>query len=463
MPNIGYVKKKETGHLPLFLLLAALVFGFIGCNGPTQDEVESVVSEVNKDENYGDDFMKYKSSEGLKSFKVFVDRTLSMKPFIGEGESLYDQVIRILDNRFATKSSFYGFGYRTQKGKQHVDPISALNLQDPSSYQWVNNDYAELFSSFSSFKDTSRLVISDGVQSDVRGGERFRRIVKSIGDWVDGGGVFALLAYRAPYRGTYYHEVFEPGRIEYDCSDRPFYVFGFFPSVSAFKDLSGVLFDEGFTPAHQILIGETEAKVSPYKWALSEGQEDRGRRLLNGFKDYGGEGNLRNVYYGRSILNDGDANLRFNISFDLEEYPWRGLSGRELERVVETMEPSIRSWSVNSVQKDTASTQPLGTRRVEGSEAEVRILSKSDSIWTAGVQIPLFERPQKGGRQLMASVLSLNPSPTGASRLIPSELSTGRDDRASACSSTLNLQPMLGAVLRQHYVIGRTMLLTDWR
>jgi len=461
MNNVRNIPAKKVCQL--VLVNAVLVLVIAGCNGITQGEMESIVSEVNKEEGYSGEFLRSKSGDGLRSFKVFVDRTLSMKPFVGEEESSYDRMIRILDNVFATRSSFYGFGYRTQEGDQYADPISAVQLQDPSTYQWVNNDYADIFSSFNSVEDTTRLVISDGVQSDVGGGERFRRIVKSIGNWIDRGGVFAVLAYRAPYRGTYYHEVPEPGQIEYECSDRPFYVFGFLPSVDAFGDLSSVLADEGFTPVHQVLIGEAAAKVSPRQRSLPERQRERGSRLLNGFKDYGGEGDLSNVYYGRPILHGGNANVRVDASVNLQGFPWKGLSDQELERVLGTAEPSVRSWSVNSVLADTASTHSLGTIRIGSSEAEARILSSSDSSWMAGVQIPLSQRPRKDGRQLMASVLSLNPSPTGATRLIPSDLSTRRDNRASACNSTLNLRPMLGSVLRQHYVIGRTMLVTDWR
>lgn len=447
--------REHSKYLFLALFLIGSSSGGLGCGpGLTPDKAQAIASEVKQSGDPG---------PGLGQFKVFVDRTLSMKPFVGERESPYSRMMRVLDNVFATRSSFYGFGYRTKESSQVANPISAVRLQDPSNYQWVNNDYATLFSSFNSVGDTSRLVISDGVQSDVRGGDRFRRIVRSIGNWIDKGGVFGALAYRAPYQGTYYHEAPEQGQIEYDCPNRPFYVFGFFPSLNAFDDLSSVLEDEGFLPAHQVLIGGTGAQVSLHQQALPTGQDQRGSRLLNGLKDYKEEGALRNVYYGRPIVGGGDAQVRFNATFDLQNLPWSSLSDRELERIVTTMEPSVRSWAVNFVQDDTASTQPLGLRRVSSSESEVRILSQSDSTWTVGIQVPLSEGPPGGETRLMASILSLHPSPTGANRLIPPELSTRRDDRASACSRTLNLRPMLGAVLRQHYVIGRTMLITDWR
>jgi hypothetical protein len=446
------VFREGTKYLFLALILIGSSLGSLGCGSNlTPDEAGSIASEVKYNDGSG-------LSSSLDQFDVFVDRTLSMKPFIGERESSYSRMIRVLDNVFATRSSFHGFGYRTQESGQVVDPISAVRLQNPSNYQWVNNDYADLFSSFDSVGDTSRLVISDGVQSDVDGGDRFRRIVKSIGNWVNEGGVFGILAYRAPYQGTYYHEAPEKGQIEYDCPDRPFYVFGFFPSLNAFDDLSSVLEDEGFLPTHQVLIGGVGARVSPHQQALPTGQDQRGNRLLNGLESYEEE-----IYYGRPLVDEGNAEVRFDATFDLQNLPWSGLSDQELERIVTTMEPSVRSWAVNSVQDDTASTQPLGSRRFSSSESEVRILSKSDSVWTAGIQVPLSEGPPGGESQLMASVLSMHPSPTGANRLIPSELSTRRDDRASACSRTLNLRPMLGAVLRQHYVIGRTMLITDWR
>jgi hypothetical protein len=231
--------------------------------------------------------------------------------------------------------------------------------------------------------------------------------------------------------------------------------------LNAFDDLSSVLQDEGFLPVHQVLVGRAGVQVSPQEDALPTGQNPA--PLLRRFKSYEEEGDLSNVYYGRPDVGGGAAKARFDARFDLQDAPWSGLSDSELERVVTTMEPSVRSWAVNSVQDDTASVQPLGSRRVGSSDSDVRILSKSDSTWTVGVQIPLSDGPPEGEAQLMASVLSLHPSPTGANRLIPSELSTRRDDQASACSRTLNLRPMLGAVLRQHYVIGKTALITNWR
>ena len=63
----------------------------------------------------------------------------------------------------------------------------------------------------------------------------------------------------------------------------------------------------------------------------------------------------------------------------------------------------------------------------------------------------------------VASLLTLGVSPAGANTVIPDSYSTRRDDRPAKCSRTLNLQRTIGAVLREHYVLGRALLVTEWR
>jgi len=454
-------KRYIVGMALAVLVVAGLAVTLIGC-GPvaTDDEVQALVPSIMQQLPTEEGSILPLPERDLDGVSVYVDRTLSMQAFASdEREASYNRVFQVLDGVLASKTSFYGFGYAQNAGDQSVVRANPLELQEASAYSMVNNDYGELFSSFSSGnrENETHLVVSDGVQSDASEGSRFRGVVQSIGEWVEDGGVFVLYAYRSPYRGTYYHEVPEPGQVEYSCSDRPFYMFGFFPSVDAASELEEIFQDETLDPAYQIMIGEASATVSARSTTPSA-ERRSGPRILGNYNHHS-PGVVRSVYSGR--VNGEKPSIYFDINFDRTRQPWTALSEREMARVAETLEPSLEHWLLERADADSVSLPRLKEDAPIEYDPSVEIASQTDTVWQAHVKIPM-SYDLKGPNNRLISLLTLRPSPTGANRLVPESLSTRRDDRPEACSQTLNLRRTLGAVLREHYVIGRSMLITKW-
>jgi len=433
----------------------------MGCGGGLSDKkAESVANAVADSIDAELRGVRSLPDTPLGQINVYVDRTLSMKSFITEGKSDYDRLIQALDNVLASKTSFYGFGFKAENSDQTVGSTDAVRLQEASSYQFVNNDYGQLFSSFRPSEPSAHLVISDGVQSDPKGGERFRGVVSSIGDWVNANRVFALLAYRSPYRGTYYHEVPEPGRVEYRCDDRPFYVFGFFPSLGSLQELTQVLQDEGLNPVHELVVGAASLNIRPLKRGITAERE----RVFSQLKPHTTPGGLRSVYSGRLVADGATAPLQYRVDINTQRHPWYALSDDERMRVASTLEPTLDTWKIQSMDVDSASIQSVTTNQFEAHDPKVRVTSRSDTSLTASIKLPVSAQSEDDDiRSFYASVLNVRPSPSGANRLIPASLSTRRDDQPSACSSTLNLRRTIGSVLREHYVLGRSLLITEWR
>jgi hypothetical protein len=71
------------------------------------------------------------------------------------------------------------------------------------------------------------------------------------------------------------------------------------------------------------------------------------------------------------------------------------------------------------------------------------------------------QRPRGDGRHF-AWLVSLVPYGR-ANSLVPAGYTTASDCDAAACGRTLNLAPLLGAILRDDYVPARVLLLTEWR
>jgi len=394
----------------------------------------------------------------LKQVRVYVDRTLSMRPFTTPGQSPYFDLLEGLDALLAGKIQFRGFGYPSEEEGQVVKSADPVLLEEASQYTFVNNDYGPLFSSLSPQK--THLVVSDGVQSEPTQGERFGEIVTSIGGWIKKGGVFSLVAFRAPYRGTYYHEEPTVGKMEYSCDNRPFYIFGFFPSVEAKKELLDILESGEVSPFYTLTVGEASASV---RARASKPPEDptapRGPRVLTAFNRHGESSpEVNHVYSGRPAKKNGSVSpLQFTVTFDSTSALWSRLSTDATKRVARSLDPSFRHWRIDtlSISQENVSLTPLRTPELVEATAQTGKSSR-----TARLETSLSFTPEQ--RMRLASLLTVGVSAAGANSLIPDALSARRDDRASACSRTLNIQPMMGVILREHYVLGRALLVTEW-
>ena len=390
---------------------------------------------------------------------VYVDRSLSMRPYTTGGQSAYFDLLGTLDGQLAGQVNFFGFGYPSQDEEQVVRPVDAVLLEEADTYAWVNNDYASLFDDLPPTEP--HLIISDGVQSDPQQGARQRGIVRSIGAWLETGGVFTLLAYRGPYEGTYYHEVPTTGAIAYSCSDRPFYGFGFFPSVAAKQKYLEILEANGVEAVHEVTIGTSSASVVPRERAHPSGEDERrGERLFRGITDHRGtHPDVGHVFSGQVTDPNASAGspLQFDVSIDSTALPWRALSDENRERVMRALEPTFAHWRIDTLQveQNTVALAKTDVPRVFDTDTVLR------GPWQAHVDASLAYTPPER-KQRLASVIQLGVGPTGANQLIPNGLSTRRDDSARACSQTLNIQQTMGAVLREHYVLGEALLVTEW-
>ena len=61
----------------------------------------------------------------------------------------------------------------------------------------------------------------------------------------------------------------------------------------------------------------------------------------------------------------------------------------------------------------------------------------------------------------MAWLAEARMTPLGAQDLVPEAFTTRDDSGPGSCSQTLNFRQLLGAILQEHYVLGRALLVTE--
>ena len=155
----------------------------------------------------------------------------------------------------------------------------------------------------------------------------------------------------------------------------------------------------------------------------------------------------------RSADAQGFVPLTFEVALDAEAEPWRSLSTEERNAFVKTLRPQLRTFAVTA-RRDSVSL-------IEVDADVYRPVVTVDSAGVARVTVPV-KRPDVTGVRQFAFLLSLVPYES-AQTLVPDGLSTVSDCAAEACGQTLNLAPLLGAILRDDYVPARTLLLAEWR
>ena len=445
------------------LVVAVLIISPPWCtNVLCEGEPEIVTAEVMKDVASVGSITPLPQDE-IDKVDVYVDRSLSMQAFTSAQQSVYRNVLQDLDGLLAGNIRFYGFGFPSEEQGQVAERINPVQLEEASAYTYVNNDYGALFADLQPDSRRTHLVISDGVQSDVDG-PRFAEVVSGIGNWIEGGGIFALMAYRAPYEGTYYHESPRPGQVQYSCSDRPFYAFGFFPSVRAKEDLLDILRGSGTAPEHVLTVGQASASIVAKEGGLPPAGRGRGPQVLATYNDHSASSpEIDHVYSGRAVGKGPTTPLRFEVRFD-STAPWTNLSEEEMTRVATSLRPSFQHWRVDTLEVTPSNVflTPLTDGNAPGIYDAKSIPDDPQNDPLVATLVAPMAYTSGGGRQRVASLLTVGLSPTGANQLIPEDLSTRRDDRSSACSRTLNIQRTIGAVLRDHYVLGRALLVTQW-
>lgn len=446
------LRRVVTNHISAVVLLFVAASALSGCStwppDPESDVPERVASEM---------LPTPSSSDDLGDIHVYVDRTLSMAPFLGPSSSPYRDVLNGLDNLFGGQASFFGFGFPNTSGEQTIKPISPGSLLSKGRYEYVNNDYASLFRDLDR-DGTTHLIVSDGVQSTRDAGARFSEIIESIDTWIQKGGIFTVLSYRAPYQGTYYHEVPETGSIAYDCKNRPFHVFGFFPSSEALDRYVEIMQEDRLNPVYQVSVGPPGTRIQPLESPPANTGERRGPRALRDITEYYRDDASVGLYAATVASPSPPAQLPYSVLLSKNAPPWQTLSSTVRRDILSSLEASVRGYRLDGINRgDTLTVSALDDSVLNVQEADVSLQSDTSAVLTIPMRASLDP-----GRSYLALDVQVRLSPSGANRVVPSDLSTRVDSRVAACSQTLNLRRTLGAILREHYLVGRSVLLTEW-
>ncbi len=450
------------------LLCSALLVAGCGGGSPFADPatVGAVAEAVLAEAPEASGALRRAGDAPIGPVRVYVDLSLSIQPYLAPavggaegGAPVFSRLVEALDNSLGADVEFFGFGFEPDSAAQTVTPLPVGRLLQAGSYTRVNNDYGALFAGFApdSTGDLgpTRVVITDGVESDPEGGARFGRIVAAADRWVRAGGVFSATLYRASYSGTYFTEgaACPRGRLAMSCDDRPLVAFVFAPTADQADKLMAALGDD-LRPEHVLRVGGRDADLVPVAEVAVEGSR-RPRALLRETGETVAPG-FESVAYGRVNTRGADAQgfvpLEFTLQLDDAAEPWRSLSGAERAAFLRTLRPRLRAFAVDT-RRDTVAV----------TEVDIDVYRPTvtvDSLGVAHVVLPV-KRPTTGNLRHFAFLLSLVPYES-APGLVPEGFSTPTDCDAARCSQTLNLAPLLGAILRDDYVPARTLFLAEW-
>ena len=448
-------------------LVAALAFAASGCGGGgpfgSPEAVGHVLDAVTAAAPEARSFLARDADDaGTGAVEVFVDLSLSMQPYLADLQgSVLRRVLVGLSNDLGGDVAFRGFGFEPDSTGQTVSPVSVGALLTAAPYVRVNNDYGDLFDRFVPRKADAadslgalRVVFTDGVESDPEGGAMFGRVVGAADRYVRAGGTFAVLVWRAPYSGRYYSEgaACPRGAFAMACPDRPLVAFVFAPTAGQLDALTASLADAD-KPAHTIRVGARDGHIEAVAEVPGENPK-RASVLLRKTATVvaaGYEPVTTALVSEQHALPSGHVPLTFRLTVDARQEPWRALSTEGRAAFLASLRPRLRGWAVSG--RDS-------TVLTEFEPDVFRPTVETDSTGALVVTVPV-KRPAVEGRHV-AWLLSLAPYQT-AQRLVPADLSTPTDCSAEACSQTLNLAPLLGAILRDDYVPARAVLLTEWR
>lgn len=456
--------RRAPGVLILVGLAAA------ACQPSPQERVGATTPVVIRQlhaERAGDLSMLVVDTTRLGPIRVYVDRSLTMAPFDRSRTSPFGALLDRFDDWIQQEVSFAGFGYEHRgDSRQQVVPMPAHLLREPGTYSFANNDYEALFRSFR-LGDTTRVIITDGVQSDPNDQTRLAGVADALHQWTSAGGSFAALIYRNRYTGQYYSDLDGGSRPVYGCADRPLVVFVLAPSSQAVDDLVERL---GLAHAFELKLGGGSSQIRPVAETLAEGEGGRGNRVMRGIESTRVRG-FAPVYTaivadrsGRD--SDGYVPLQFEVVALRTSEPWRALGEAETRAVLTGFRLDLRAWSYDRHTLGTGKRLDPSALGLTAKSLDVRtppppVLSRRGDTLVARFTIPV-RRPDSEADDFVL-LASLRPGEAAARRLVPDVFSTDDDRSAAACSRTLKLERLLSALVLRNYVPARTLLVVDWR
>lgn len=404
----------------------------------------------------------------LGRVEVYVDQSLTMQPYAAAGAGApYGQFLNHLHESMGGKVAYYGFGYAGRgDSAQTVAPVGIEEVLAPRTYTRVNNDYGALFQGFGDTKAT-RVVVTDGVQSDRDAGARFGGVVEGAQAHLARGGVFAAYVYRSPYRGVYYPEAAScPGQMRYACEGRPFVAFVFAPSRSALDAFARYATGGGLRPVASVrsygdLAVTLAEETVPAAAAAGERRGPRPTRVVSNVREVPVQG-FRGITMARvreaAVDDDGFLPLQFDL--EMPETEARRLGPEGVRAAFASLRPKLQAWAVTGrpgrdLKVDSARSVFL---KDQGAAPQLTVTGRK-----ARLVVPV-RRPDglpEGARQI-AWLATFRTAEGEAVGLVPGDVSTSVDCQADACERALNLRPLLGAILNRTYAAGQLLLLTDW-
>ena len=426
-----------------FLLLALLASA--GCDPAINDTVAAEVSRT----------LAAPSETAVRpgGVSAYVDRSASMKPFAASSDGALRQLVQALDNTLGAR--MYGFGFPTEDGGQVVERMAGSSALLGSRFDYVNNDYGALFAAIADSARGTHLVISDGVQSDPDEGARYRPAIEAVRRWLGGGGVFEIMTYRTAYQGRYYSEVLaaedQSAGVTYSCDDRPLHVFAFAPDAAALTAIRENLEAMGLETAYDLVIGPETAMFRPEESAPAG---ERRVPALASFVDHEPTTGQA-VFSARPVgPRDEAKRLPFRLAVDSAAEPWRGLSEAERQRVLAAAELTFDARLLGNLRRgDALAYDPVAA----DVQVEVAAASADGATYVAAARLP----DSVEGLNVIAWQATARLSTAGAYALVPAALSTADDRTDEACGQTLNIRPFLAALIHEHFVLGRALLLTE--
>ena len=447
-----------------------------GCSSQSHDDLFHEIALALVDSVQGDpSALRQRQTAEFEEVTAYVDLSESMMGYLKDESSTYRQFVTTLYNRLGNGVEFNGFGRRKGETKQHINTVTASSLLNASSYVRLNNDYSDLFRRLDA--NEASLIVTDGVQSHNEDGPLYGGIVDAVDSWLQNGGYFAVLLYRSSFNGDYFNEIPSPdSKKELVCTvkDRPFTVFVFLPSPDAMSELLALL-GESLQPEHVLAIGDKTMEIEPVETKIrvsDSGRISRGSKVIRSLakKDKLGLSPYHHsTVIGSSANEDGYLPLQFDITLPIDPKQQLNLTQEEAITILKQLRPSIQTWqldiprSLRNLELSSLNIEDL----IESKDVKehldsrsIQILESDSSQVKARLQVHV-QKPNEE-RENFAWILSLYLSPDGADQMVPDDFSTLVDYKASECDKILNLQPLLGAILRKNYVPGRALLFTKW-
>lgn len=425
-----------------------------------------------------------KDEADLQRVGAYFDRSLSMQPYLTTREnSDFYRLINRLGNFIDSETTLHGFGFKSASDeRQTVSKITTVELKQPSTYIYKNNDYGSLLDRLSK-GETTNLIVTDGVQSDPETGAQLGKVLEAIDRWVRTGGTFATLLHRTPYSGQYYSDL--PGaEPQYACPDRPLTTFALGRSPSAVDDLLG-RFGEGLQPDHVVRLGKNPLPIAPVQRAVAEGGR-RGKRVFRETDEYVLD-RFDQVYRAPVVQAaagpDDFVPLQFRASIDMSAFPWKALGDEEIKFFLKNLEPHVEAFALNRsvVEKlnqanprRRASLFPTQSREADSLDllkpTPIQVREMPDPVIdiesdTARVQFALpVRRPETGPQtSQFAFLVRLGVNAEGARMLVPDSYTTRNDLDPANCDKILNLQQLVATIMHRNYAPGQMLLLSEWR